>query len=196
MTAKMKRFADFYLGQAGLNATRAARLAKYAHPNKQGPELTKHPAVKAYIDARMDEEAMGAGEILYRLTRHASNSAEAIFDFGDEADGESPTGLVRVDLRAVRDAGLLDQVKKFKCRERRIKSDDGETIVTEAVYEVEFYNSQAALDKLARCRGLYKDNIHHSGSIDLSGQALERAANKGKGRAKGWRKGRGKGKKK
>lgn len=45
MTERRRKFMDAWLGEARYNATKAARLAGYSWPNKQGPALMQHPAV-------------------------------------------------------------------------------------------------------------------------------------------------------
>ena len=52
MTPRQAAFVRHYLerGPGFLCATRAARLAGYAFPNRQGPALLRHPAVKPAID--------------------------------------------------------------------------------------------------------------------------------------------------
>jgi phage terminase small subunit len=43
LTEQQQAFVDHYVECA--NATEAARLAGYSHPNKQGPRLLKHPEI-------------------------------------------------------------------------------------------------------------------------------------------------------
>jgi phage terminase small subunit len=50
LTSKQQVFRNAYLRNKG-NATEAAREAKYSYPNKQGPRMTKIPAIKAAIEA-------------------------------------------------------------------------------------------------------------------------------------------------
>ena len=64
LTTKQKRFADAYIGEARGNASAAARIAGYAHPEAQSWDVLKNPTVRAYIDERLMVEAMSSAEVL------------------------------------------------------------------------------------------------------------------------------------
>ena len=66
---KRQKFIEEYL--KCWNATEAARRAKYAHPNSQGPRLLLDVGIKAIIKERLDELHMSADEVLERLARIA-----------------------------------------------------------------------------------------------------------------------------
>ncbi|MFT2719726.1 terminase small subunit [Deinococcus sp. A31D244] len=72
LTAKQKRFADAYLGPCRLNASAAAREAKYSD-HREGWGLLRHAGVKAYIAARLEEQddVMSRSEVAARLTLEA-----------------------------------------------------------------------------------------------------------------------------
>lgn len=58
LTNKQQAFINYYLGESKMNATEAARLAGYKHPNKQGPEnLVK---LGAYIQKATEEKRNSA----------------------------------------------------------------------------------------------------------------------------------------
>jgi len=50
MTEKQQKFIDAFLGPARLNATKAATLAGYRWPCKQGSVIARHPAIKPILD--------------------------------------------------------------------------------------------------------------------------------------------------
>ena len=79
------------------NATEAARRAGYKWPNKYGPKLKEQ--LQDEIDARLDEMAMPANEVLARLGEMAR---------ADIADFISETGAI--DWDKIRAKGYL--VKK------------------------------------------------------------------------------------
>lgn len=70
-----------------LNATEAARRAKYAYPNVEGPKNLVKPSIQAAITAGMALQAMPAEEVLARL------AAQARGDMGDflRVDAEEVT---------------------------------------------------------------------------------------------------------
>jgi len=53
LTNKQITFIDAYLGEAKMNATQAARIAGYKHPEVQGAENLRK--LRAYISKTMDE---------------------------------------------------------------------------------------------------------------------------------------------
>ena len=65
LTDKRRAFVTYYLRT--FNATEAARLANYAHPNKLGPRLIHEPTIRSAVRKRMTELAMSAEEVVARL---------------------------------------------------------------------------------------------------------------------------------
>lgn len=53
LTAKQSTFIDAYLGEAKMNATQAARIAGYKHPEAQGAENLRK--LRPYISKTMNE---------------------------------------------------------------------------------------------------------------------------------------------
>lgn len=53
LTAKQSTFIDAYLGEAKMNATQAARIAGYKHPETQGAENLRK--LRPYIDEVMNK---------------------------------------------------------------------------------------------------------------------------------------------
>jgi phage terminase small subunit len=113
------------------NATEAARRVGYAWPEKSGP-LNKSK-LQAEIDARLDEMAISANEVLARL------GEQARADLGDYI---TQGGLL--DWEKLKTNGLSRLIKKYKVTQDamgRIK------------YEIEVYDAQAALMHLDRYHG-------------------------------------------
>ena len=122
--AKRQIFLDKFF-ECNCNATEAARQAGYKHPNQQGPRLKKE--LQAEIDARLDEMAMPANEVLARLGDQAGAS---IADFITDA------GLI--DWTAVKEKGHLI---------KRIVFNKGRKAT------IELYSAQAALMHLDKEHG-------------------------------------------
>ncbi|AFD25815.1 terminase small subunit [Deinococcus gobiensis] len=74
---KQRRFADYYLGSTKLNQSAAALKAGYKD-HREGWNLVRLPAVKAYIAARMAEapDVMSKDEVAARLTMEARNTVD------------------------------------------------------------------------------------------------------------------------
>lgn len=76
MTAKEKLFIDYYLGDANGVAVDAAEMAGYkadsrVYLRKIASEILKRPQIREAIEARLEEFAMSAKEVLAELTRVA-----------------------------------------------------------------------------------------------------------------------------
>jgi len=113
------------------NATEAARRVGYKWPDKQGPR--NKALMQAEIDARLDEMAIPANEVLARL------GEQARADLGDYI---TQGGLL--DWEKLKEHGLSRLIKKYKITQDamgRIK------------YEIEIYDAQAALMHLDRYHG-------------------------------------------
>lgn len=135
---RQQAFVEAYLAN-GFNATRAAVTAGYSERSARsiGSENLTKPDIRAAIDKRLKEMAMGADEVLARLTDMAG---------ADMADFLTASGRgVKLDLKKAAGAGKLRLVKKFS------KTKQGTSI--------ELYDAQAALVQLGRHHGLFLDKL-------------------------------------
>ena len=146
LSNKRRVFVDEYL--KCWNATEAARLAGYKHPNKQGPRLLVNVGIQDEIKRRLDEKAMSADEVLTRLADMARASIEGFLKFPQK--GRKPA----LDLKQAQESGLLHLVKKLKYN-------------TRGQIEVELHDAQAALQLIGRHHNLFKDQIQTL-NVDLS----------------------------
>jgi hypothetical protein len=128
LTRKQRVFVDEYL--TCWNATEAARRAGFKHPHVQGPRLLANVRVKPFIEQRMQEKAMAADEVLFRLAQQARVS---MADFMNERGG--------LDIEKVRVHGHL--VHKLT------PTKYGDTI--------ELVDNQAALVQIGRALGIFTD---------------------------------------
>lgn len=129
---KEQAWLDYYFGEAYFNATEAARLSGYAHPNKQGPRKLKKFAEE--IQERLNREIMTADEAL----RHMSRIARA-----PQAKHMTALGP---EMKEVIDDGYSDLIKKVK------RHANGNI-------EVEFYDRQAALDTILKVHKRLKNHL-------------------------------------
>lgn len=134
------------------NATEAARRAGYAHPNKQGPYLLVNIGIKAVIEARIDELAMSADEVLKRLADHGRADIIAFLDERNE-----------LSLEKAKDNNVTHLIKKLK--QRTVETEAGRFVTT----ELELHDAQAALVQLGRHHGLFLDRS----DITSNGEKLE-----------------------
>lgn len=127
--------------------SRAYPKAKRTSAGANGHELLKNTEIKAQIDARLAEVHMSADEAVKRLSDMARG------DMGQFMDR-----LGNLDIQAARDAGLTPLIKKIKQRTvtkiGKSETDDDTEIHD---LEIELYDSQAALDKILKVHGRYKD---------------------------------------
>lgn len=139
LTAKRRAFIEEYL--TDFNATRAAKAAGYSEHSAYsiGSENLRIPEIKAEIDRRLDEKTMSTEEALARLTEQ-----------GRGAHTRYITPYGTVDIDGLKEAGLGHLIKGVK------QSPYGAV--------VEFYDAQAAIDKLLRVRGAYVERHELTGS--------------------------------
>jgi phage terminase small subunit len=138
LTYKQRLFVEAYLGEAGGNATEAARLAGYAWPKKVAERLVGKSGIRAAIDARLDEAALTANQVLARLSDIATG------DLGDFLTIDD-AGAWSIDMRKAKRAGRTHLIKKIKA------SPTGT--------EIELHSPLDALDKLGKYRRLFVERI-------------------------------------
>ena len=134
LTRKQRTFIEEYLRT--WNATGAARAAGYSErtASEIGYENLRKPQIAAEIKRRLTEMTMCTDELLSRLAEQArGEQSRFIDDYG------------HLDIAAMKAAGKAHLIKGLK------PTMHGLTI--------EFYDAQAALDKLARHHGLYNDRV-------------------------------------
>lgn len=138
LTGKQRAFVSEYL--VDLNGTEAARRAKYKGDTATlaviASENLRKPNIRAEIDARLNEQAMSAQEVLARLTMQGRTDLSPYMS-------SNYFGKITLDLEAVKRAGLGPLIKKIT------NTKDGSSI--------EFYDAQAALVQLGRYHKLFTD---------------------------------------
>ena len=139
MNPKYRAFIEHYL-QCWVG-TEAARRAGYKGTPEtirvQASRILAHPEVQAAIRQRLSEMAMGADEVLARLSLHARGATEECLKVNEQ-------GELVMDWNAFADPRLRGLIKKVTLDGRRVA-------------QVEFHDPQAALIQLARVYGMFKD---------------------------------------
>ncbi len=132
-----KRFVTAYLGTARFNAVAAAKEAGYSHPSHQSWRLRHRTDIAKVIEAELQNRAMGKGEILDLLRQIAFRPGAAWLKVSSRG--------ATVDMKAARDAGLLDLVEGFDYNKQ------GKLIV-------KMPSRMEALALLAKAQGMLKEN--------------------------------------
>jgi phage terminase small subunit len=135
LSYKRRAFVEAYLQT--WNATEAARVAKYAHPGRQGHRLLKNVEIQKTIKARLAEMAMDADEVLVRLSQQATAD---ISDFLKDGGG--------IDWQKVKEKGYL--IKSILHRKGQHA-------------KIELYDAQSALALLGKHHRLFTERHEHSG---------------------------------
>lgn len=163
LTDRQRLFVDAYLET--LNATEAARRAGYQAKSEGvfraiGHENLTKPNLKAIIDERLKRSTMSADEVLQRLTRQAQGvdptdfvKLKPVFDIDDDGNQVLLGEMVSIDIEDIRRRGLGHLIKKIKPTARGV--------------EVEWHDSQTALQLLGKYHGLFKEQMEHSGEVIL-----------------------------
>jgi phage terminase small subunit len=144
MTSKQHLFLSAYIAN-GSNATQAAITAGYSEKTaySAGQRLLKKVEVAKALSERVEKAAMGADEVLRRLSEHARASLADVLD-----DRE------RFDLKAAKKAGTDHLLKKLKVN---VNKDGSVT------HEYEIHDPQAALVHLGRYHKLFTDKAEVTG---------------------------------
>ncbi len=140
---KQIAFVNEYL-RNGWNATQAAIKAGYSKRSARsiGSENLTKPDIREQIDERLRAAAMGANEVLARLAHQARGTIEPFL----AKDGRS------IDVTSPAAKENLPLLKKYKVTHGVTKSGQPWTSV-----EIELYDAQSALEKIARHLGLFKE---------------------------------------
>jgi phage terminase small subunit len=149
---RQKLFVEYYLQL--WNGAEAARRAGFApkHAASIATHLMAKPEIKEQVELRMSEIAMKTDEVLLRLTQQARVSL-ADFVYSDTTVQPSPDGgvttvkTVGINWDAIQESGHL--VKSIKPTTNGIA--------------LELHDPQAALEKIGRALGMFKDNLNLTG---------------------------------
>lgn len=159
LTGKQKLFADFYIGECCLNATRAAEKAGYAGDDNSlaagASRLLRNVKVRAYIDAQLKGLIASPNEILTILTKQAKGSLlDVLNDKGE------------FDFKDAKRRGVDGLLKKIKVRQ----TYNPETEEESTTYEYEIHDPQSAAVHLGRAYKLFTDKTELTGA---DGKPLE-----------------------
>jgi hypothetical protein len=155
LSPRRRRFVEAYL--TTWNASEAARQAGYTgKSNVIGPRLLANVGIQSRIAERMKESAMGADEVLKRLSDIARSDIGDFLDIGNMA--------FSVDLNKAKEMGITHLLKKVKMRTATTLSADGVETETHTI-EVEPYDAQAALNTLGKHLNLFNDKIEFVGDV-------------------------------
>ncbi len=142
LSAKQALFLAKYL-EYNMNAKKAAKEVGYSYP--QALNLIHD---ERFIDAKeefLDRYAMGAKEVLVRLSLQARASMEDFLSV-------SPTGEVKFNFAEAMQANILGTIKKIAIK----PTEFGDAL------EVELYDAQSALVHLGRYHKLFTDKVQIS----------------------------------
>jgi len=140
---KQRLFVELYLAN-GLNAAKAYRDAGYCGNDRSAPYVLKNDdRVKALIEKRLEEHAMGSAEALARLTEWGRGTFEFFLD--DEG---------RLDLES-------EQAQHNRHLIKKIHYDD-----YGRPERIELHDPKDATKSIAKIHGLVKDRVEHSGSVE------------------------------
>lgn len=137
---------------ASENASKAARLAGWSETSaaQQGWRLMQRPDVLAMVEEERQERAHRLRVTDDRIIN--AYATLALSDVRDVVTWNDDAATIRDSNELTEDQAML--VQSVTRKERTLKS--GETIVTT---EVRLADRKAAIDALARIRGLFKDKL-------------------------------------
>lgn len=168
LTDKQRLFIEHYF-TCGMNGTEAARRAGYAGDDRTlasvASENLRKPDIRSQIEARFEEVAMPAKEVLARLADQARSSMGDFMEIQED-------GKIRLKLKEASANGKLHLIKKIKVEETLIGP-----LVTGQVVSLELYDAQSALQLIGKHHSLFVERSEHTGKdggpiehkFDLSG---------------------------
>jgi phage terminase small subunit len=165
LTTKHQAFIAHYL-TCWIGAEAARRTdPTYKRPDQVAYEYLRKPEIQAEIERRLAELKMGADEVLVKLTEQAradlsdfidvSEPGQGIEGAADMVEAHAIAGGWRLNLVKAEQRGKLHLVKKIKSGQWGP--------------ELELHDPQTALIQLAKINGLLKDQVEHSGTVNLKG---------------------------
>lgn len=143
---KQKAFIEEYLKD--FNATQAAIRAGYSEKTarSQGHRLLTNVDVSEAIQQRLSEKRVSADEALQMLSEIIRGDL-----------GEFVNNFGMIDVSQVRKEGKTRLIKKWKTKTVTINGkDEDREVHTE---DIELYDRLAAIDKILRVEGKYKDSL-------------------------------------
>jgi phage terminase small subunit len=141
MLDKHKLFVSYYLGEAGADVTKAARMAQYADPHRNGARIVKRPDVQKAIQAALKRQALTAEDVLLGLADHATGN------MADFTNIDPVTRQVSFDFAKAQRLGRMKLVKKLTIK------PDGST-------SIELYDAQSALTTIGKALNLFTERVH------------------------------------
>lgn len=149
LTRKQRVWLEAYL--TTWNATEAARQAGYKHPDRQGPRLLGNVVIRAAIEARMAEKAMGANEVLTRLAQQARASIGDFIEYRILERAESDGSITEIEVFAP----VWDAIKRQGHLVKKISQGPNG-------FTVELYDAQAALVHIGKNLRLFAEKVELS----------------------------------
>ncbi len=172
LTPKQAQFVKEYV--ADFNATQAAIRAGYSKngAGQTAAHLLKNPKVQAALEIEARTRAAAAEvtaeEVLAELAGIARANMRDYMDIGED-------GLPRLNWKRLTraQAAALKEVTVDVVAEVNEGTDDEPELVPVHRVKFKLESKLAALDKLGRYFGLFKDHVSHSGSVELLGARPE-----------------------
>jgi hypothetical protein len=162
MTNRQRVFIEEYL--RCWNASEAARLAGYrGRSNTIGQRLLSNVDISAEIEQRLSDLHMGTDEALALLADHARGD---MGDFMDVTQAGFSLQLLDDDGNR-KNTRLIKKIKQKTTTFIAKKESDEDREIHEI--EIELYDAQAAIDKILRVAGKYKDSF----DVTSGGKTIE-----------------------
>jgi len=152
---KQKAFINEYV--QCWNATEAARIVGYKHPNVQGSRLLAKVSIKEEIEKRVKEMCMSGDEALRLLSEQARSTLDDCFDIELEESKIKPGVMIvrhRLNLIKAKKNGKLHLIKSI--------------IPTAHGTKVELYSSQRALELIGKAHRLFIDKVEHDDKVEIT----------------------------
>ena len=165
LTPNRLTFVNFYVGEAGGDATKAAELAGYGTDNRRSlrataSRLLNDPFVSRAIASRLASKfaALDPQELRSALARIGQSDLRNFYSIDDD-------GTPRLDFLKARDAAALGQLKELRIEGIAEPDGTSKTAIHPVKVQIKVHNPQPAIELLSKMAGMLIERHEHGGTI-------------------------------
>lgn len=161
LSERERRFVEAYMGEAAGNATKAAELAGYsARTARQiGSRLLSKVDIQQVIyqrqQVRAEKSDVDAALVIRELARLGFSNVQGLFTDGSQ----------------LRDIGeLTEDMARAVASVEVVRRRTEEKGVEEYLHKIKLWDKNSALEKIAKCLGMYAETVRHEGELVIKWQ--------------------------
>lgn len=169
LTPQQKLFAYEYIADPSRSAGQAARRAGYSErtADSQASRLLKNVKVKAFIDKALEKVHRKLEVTAERIEAELAEIAFA--DIAEQVEVEEG-GAIKVKTFDEMPKGSTRSIAGIQEKRRILTSSegDGKGIILDSTLTLKHHDKVAALKILAQHKGMLKEQVEHTGAIEVN----------------------------